>query len=146
MAVYQYKPNEVKVTVAGVVVTDLAQDGFLSVEYDEDKVTKTIDVNGGGVFNVSASTAGSITISLLGGSPWLAFFTDAAIGGLPLPVIITDKNKYANKVNFACELAMVKQVPSYEFGAEISEVEVVLECINLRAISVPVDIVPTIEL
>jgi hypothetical protein len=61
----KYKPSEVSVEVLGVNLSGLAPDSFIDVSLDEDKVTKSMDLNGDGTFNVSANEGGTITVRVL---------------------------------------------------------------------------------
>lgn len=136
MAIYKYHPDKVNVLVsyagANKSVYGLSQDGFVTVEFDDDKITKTIGVSGEGLYNISASKAGSITLTFLQGSPWLDMFKQKSASEETFYIEVNDSNEYSSKGKFICEKAMVRQTPVYSYGAEASDVEVVIDCIKLE--------------
>lgn len=143
MSIKVYKAKDFAFTVSGIIVGDIAKDGDITISYDDDKVTKTLDTNVGGLYSVSSSNAGTITIPLMQSSAWLMVLADMAVASVPFPILAEDKNNYANKMKFICEKAMIKQIPTPSYGETAKTVEVVFDCINLKVVTLPTDLIPT---
>lgn len=69
MATYQYDPMRVVASWGEILLTGFADGSMISVEYDEDAVTKTVGSQGDGTFTVNANRGGRATFNLLQGSP-----------------------------------------------------------------------------
>lgn len=138
MAVSTYHQSEVKFSVFGIPVTDIPQDAEITVEYDEDKITKTIDCSGGGgIFSVRDSTPAKITVPILPNSRWVAILNGYMTSNKMMPVILKDMNDYAGATSYVSAHAMLQRT-SGSYGAEATNKEYTFEVIQLLEATLPV--------
>lgn len=136
MSVDVYKQEEIKFKVAGITVNGIREESSIKVEFDRERISKTIDVNGGGLFNLRAGKPAKITVPILVNSKWNTILANYRNTGKMVPVSLMDMNKYSGRMNFVSGHAMI-QDPGFDYGAEAGEVEYIFEVIHLSDISLP---------
>lgn len=138
-----YKFSEVIFTVMAIPVDDMPEDGEITITYDRDRVTKTKDIQTGGLYNWRHGKPARVTVQILPHSQWVAALQNYRNLGMPVAIGIEDRNGYASKAKFVCEKAMI-QDGEVSFGAEAAPVTFVFECMQLDDLYAPVDLLPTV--
>lgn len=127
MAVKEYNPKEVTLTVAGNIITGFADGSFVSIERNEDSWTLQVGTDGEGTRSKSNNKSGRVTFQLMQSSASNdilsgLFVLDEATSGGAVPVMV----KYKNSV-FIAETAWITRPASVEYGREAGPREWVLE-------------------
>lgn len=133
MAFATYDFKQVAVIVGGVPITGFADGSSVTVEFDEQQFTKTTGSDGLTTRTKSNNYAGTVSITLQQSSRsndalnalWQA---DRNSNAGVVPILIKDNS---GRTLWAAQHAWVQQMPSQEFGKELSDREWVLDCDEL---------------
>lgn len=133
MAVKTYSPKDVSVIVAGTQISGFAEDTFVNVERDSDAFTKVVGADGEVSRTASADLSGTITITLLGTSASNDILSALAVADAlslsgQFPILI--KDELGTSLHTAAE-AWIQKAASKEYGAEVGDVEWLIQCSDL---------------
>jgi len=131
-----YKQSNVIFSVNGIPVTDIAEGEEIRVTYDRDRITKTLDISGGGIFNVRLGKPSRIEVPILQHSRWISVLANYKNTDQMVTVALSDMNDYSNTVTLASAHAMI-QDPEISFGEEASSRTFVFDIINLLDVTNP---------
>lgn len=135
MSVKTYSPKAVSVIVAGMQITGFAEDSFVSVERDSDAFTKTVGADGEVSRSASADLSGTITITLQSTSDSneilsaLSLADQVSLSG-EFTVLIKDNSPGGTSLHTSPS-AWIQKVATKEYGAEVGDVEWLLQCAQL---------------
>ena len=124
-----YKLKNIIVSVDGVEVTDIEEDGEITVEFDRDNVSKQLDRNDGGLFSYRDGFPCKITLPILQHSTWITALNALINTGAMVSINIRDLNDYTSASIIDVRHAMI-QMPGISYGAEASSRSYVFEGIN----------------
>ncbi len=136
MATSIYKQSKVIFSIAGIPVTDIAEDGEITVEYDRDRVTKQNDINTGGIFSVRNGKPAKITVPIMRNSRWHTIISNYKNIDKMVAVSLADRNDYGSNKTYVSTHAMIQDAPD-TFGADASSVGYVFEIVHLMDITAP---------
>jgi hypothetical protein len=130
MAFATYDFSQVNLIIGGVPISGFADGSSITVEFDEQQWTKTTGSDGLVTRSKSNNYSGSVSVSLQQSSRandvlsalWVADRTSNA--GV-VPLLIKDNS---GRTLWAAQHAWVQQMPSQEFGKELSDREWLLDC------------------
>lgn len=134
MSVKTYSPKKVAVTVGTINISGYADGTFVKLERATDAFSKKVGADGEVCRVQSADQSGMVTITLMATSESNAYLTSLVTGdeisqnGV---VPITVKELIGNSIYIANN-AWVKKNPDAEFGDDLSNVEWVFECEQLK--------------
>lgn len=135
MAIYLYDAAQHFLTIGGFPITGFQDGSTISVEHDNDRVTRQADIDGRGVvFNKSNNALGTVTFTLNEGSPANAFLSQmhadfqSRAGGVE-PLFFKDGNSGSTGESDGC---VVQAVPGLGGGSESEGREWVLGTGQLR--------------
>lgn len=140
-----YKLSEVIFSIATIPVEDIAEDAEIRVTYDRERITKTNDVNTGGLYNWRNAKPARVEVPILPNSPWVNALQNYRNLGEMISIALEDRNKYASRGKFICPKAMI-QDPEIVFGSEAEPITFTFECIQLDDFYAGSDMIPTISL
>lgn len=119
MAVTQYNAKDCTIVVNSVFLTGLSED-MVTGEKDEEMFTTSVGAQGDVVINETNNDLGTITVTLQGTSPQNSMMLDLAKAGTIFPIWVTN-NSIGER--FGGSKARIKNYPSLEHGAELSDRE-----------------------
>lgn len=116
---YVYNPNDTTVTVDGLYLTGLGEDG-ISFEFEEERGEAVVGAQGDVVFNETNNHLATMTIALQASSPQYKTLLTYAKNGKTFPVWAVNKS-----IGERCggTKARFKNVPSISYGAELEDRE-----------------------
>ena len=128
-AVYAYDPKKVTVIAGGEVITDFAQSTFIQVQMNNQQFSFTEGLTTG-VRTYNPNKSGSITITLLQGSPSNAIFDlflradisdEGGVGHFPL--LINDNNAIGQNLSWLCKATTcwVQGFPQWTLGNTVAQ-------------------------
>lgn len=123
MNITKYNAKDCVVTVDGVYITGLGED-MVTGEKDEDNVSAVVGAQGDVVVNEVNNTLGTITLTVQGTSPQLAYLKKLARTKAMFPIWVTNK---ALKEKFGGTKAMFKKPAAIEYGAELADRELEIQ-------------------
>lgn len=133
--VFTYSAEAVEVIVGGFSMSGLADGTFVSIERDEQAYNKITGADGTVSRSRTGNRSGTITLTLQQTSPsndvlsGLMIADEATDAGV-VPCLIKDTS---GRTLHYVSAAWVQQMPTQEFGKEISEREWVLDCARIDA-------------
>lgn len=136
MAVIKYDPKEVVITAGGLPIQGFAPGTFCVIAYAAEHWTKEVGADGEVARARTNDDTGSITITLMKGSPSNAILqalaaADLATGAGVVPVTVTDLGGGGGVV---APDAWIQKTPDLSFGAENGTVEWVFDVGHLTLI------------
>lgn len=132
-----YSPADITIVFNGVVLTNYAEDSFITIERASPLFIKKMGADGQGARAKVADKSASIKVKLLATSP----SNDALSGFVALdeqfgtgfgPLQVTDLNSLTTL--YHSDAAWVSELPHPEYGKEVGEREWVLETLNLEMV------------
>lgn len=124
MAVYTYSPEDVAVSIGGLLITGYSEATFVMVEREEDAFTKVIGSDGIATRSKNANKSGTVTLTLKASSPGNDLLSiiaskDEIDGSGVVPVIVKD-----NSGTTVCAgKGWIKKKPAAEFAKEVGDRE-----------------------
>jgi len=118
-----YDPLNVTLAVSGRAVTGFAEEGVLTVVYNEDRVTPTVGVKGDVTYNKNANNSANLAITLKSTSASLAYLRGLASRAQEVRIDISDANE-DDHLHISEERCMILKVPDVPRGAEQATVTV----------------------
>lgn len=134
MALTRYNPGEVSVSVGGFDISGFADGTFVTVARENPAFNLTVGADGDATRAKSNDNSGSITITLLSGSPsndvlsQLAQADETSGAGL---VVVMVKDNSGSTLALA-ETGWIERLPDTVFDREVTEREWVLRTDNLQ--------------
>ena len=116
---FVYNPNDTTITVNGIFLTGLGEDG-ISFEFEEERGEAVVGCQGDVVFNETNNKLATMTIALQASSPQYKTLVNYAKNGTVFPVWAVNKS-----IGERCggTKARFKNVPSVSYGAELEDRE-----------------------
>lgn len=136
MALYNYDPKKVIVTVSGIPMTGMSDD-FIECDRDEDSFTKRVGADGIVSRAKNASRAGFINITLHATSPSNAILTglltiDEASGQGVIPIVIKEVDTGSSLVS---AFAWIKRPAKADYGKEVKDRQWMFDCADLDIVN-----------
>lgn len=131
-----YMQSKVVFSVGGIPVTDIAEGEEIRVTYDRESVSKTLSIEGGGLFNVRLGKPARIEVPILQHSRWISVLSNYKNLHQMVPISLSDMNDYGNTVTLASAHAMI-QDPEVSFGEEATSRVFIFDIINLLDVTNP---------
>jgi hypothetical protein len=136
MAVFNYDPKKVIITVAGIALTGLSDD-FIECDRDEDSFIKRAGADGIVSRAKNGNRSGFINITLHSTSPSNAVLTgllatDEATGVGIVPVVIKEVDTNSAIIS---AFAWVKRPAKPDYGKEVKDRQWMLDCADLDIIN-----------
>ena len=116
---YNYNPNDTTVTVNGVYVTGLGEDG-ISFEFEEERFEAVYGCQGDCVVNETNNTLATMTITVQASSPQYQMMLEYARKGTMFPVWAVNKS-IGERVGGT--KARFKNPAAVAYGAELEDRE-----------------------
>ncbi|QGH71341.1 hypothetical protein vBYenM636_65 [Yersinia phage vB_YenM_636] len=117
-----FDPEKFGVVVGGVPALALAEgDDVIVFEFNTPQYTTQVGVHGTGGFVRSADRSGKLTVKLQGWSPTKAHWNAISKAGVPVPVMVFDRNNDGEVAGSTA--AMLEQTPNLSKGASVGDVE-----------------------
>ena len=116
---YVYNPKDTTVTVNGIFLTGLGEDG-VSFEFEEERGEAVVGCQGDVVFNETNNKLATMTIAIQASSPQYKTILNYAKNGTVFPVWAVNKS-----IGERCggTKARFKNMPSVSYGAELEDRE-----------------------
>lgn len=124
----KYNAKDCVVTVNGVYITGLGED-MVSGEKDEDNVSAVVGAQGDVVVNETNNDLGTITLTVQGTSPQMAYLKKLARTKAMFPIWVTNKSL---KEKMGGTKAMFKKPATLEYGAELADREFEIAVFDFR--------------
>lgn len=125
-----YNPFLVNFSFTGIPITGFAPDTFITVERNEDAFTLVVGAGGEAARSQSRNRSGTVTLTLLATSQSNDVLS--AIANADEQTGIGVGTAFVKEINgttlVSAQSAWIKKMPNVERGAEVSNVEWVLEC------------------
>jgi hypothetical protein len=137
MALYNYDPKKVIITVAGVTITGLSDD-FIECDRDEDSFMKRSGADGIVSRAKNPNRSGFINITLHTTSPSNSVLTglvtvDESTGAGVVPVVIKEVDTGSSLIS---AFAWVRRPAKVEYGKEVKDRQWTLDCADLDIVGV----------
>lgn len=132
-----FSPKHLKVYLNGAQCLNFAEDTFVEIATDDDMVTMTKDIAGGGTYNISTSTSGTISMTFVADSPEIGSIIKTAMSiqstGLGFfNVTVTDENPDGFGMEVYCPKAQLQKIPDISYGKEMGYLTVTFLCMQLN--------------
>jgi len=89
---YTYDPKKVSVIVNGRIITGYAEDGVITITWNEDRVGTTTGVKGDVVYTENADNTATATLPLMHTSASMAYLTNLCARRIPIRLDVADAN------------------------------------------------------
>ncbi len=134
-----YDFRQCVVTVAGVPIEGFGDGDSVSIERASDDYTMQIGVDGEGARSKQNNKSGTITLTLMAGSPSNAYLqglylADEVSGAAAFPIVIADLR---GSLLAGCTAAWVKKLPTRALGRDNGTVEWAFDTIALEIVHGP---------
>lgn len=116
---YNYNPNDTTVTIDGVFITGLGEDG-ISFEFEEERFGAVVGCQGDVVLNETNNKLATMTIAIQACSPQYSMMLDYARKGTVFPIWAVNKS-----IGERCggTKARFKNPAAVAYGAELEDRE-----------------------
>lgn len=131
-----YKSKNVLVTIDGIPLEDILEDGEIQITFDRENVSKQLDLNDGGLFSYRSGFPAKVIIPVMQNSIWITTLNAAIMTGTMMSIALADANDYVGRVIFQADYCMA-QMPDITFGPEAGAREYVFEVINSHLAPLP---------
>lgn len=135
MAVNTYSPSEVKISVAGHLVSGLTEQSFVDIAFTNDRITMEKGADGEVARVINSDDSATITLRLQQTSPSNDVMTalyqaDVISKSATFPITVEDK---LGTTKYVCDAAWITQLPSVTFSNGVESREWVIQCGTLAA-------------
>lgn len=128
MSIKFYDPSKVRVVMSGILIDGFDANDILSIDFDNNKYTKSVAKKGQSCYNRQTNRGGTLTVKVLSNSKSLNMFYLAmlALDNINMPFVMTIIDTNEDSQSYILYDCMIKNNPQVSKSKTISSTEITI--------------------